>query len=33
VSTGERFDVVIMDLTDPYGPEVGARVYSMDGCN
>ncbi len=33
VSTGERFDVVIMDLTDPYGPEVGARVYSMDVIN
>ena len=27
---GEKFDVVIMDLTDPYGPEVGAKLYSRE---
>ncbi len=27
---GERFDVVIMDLTDPYGSEIGTRVYSTN---
>lgn len=32
-SNGERFDVVIMDLTDPYGSEIGARVYSFDVIN
>lgn len=30
VTTGEKFDVVIMDLTDPYGSEIGAKVYSVD---
>ena len=27
---GEKFDVVIMDLTDPYGPEVSKGLYSRD---
>jgi len=26
--SGERFDVIIMDLTDPYGPEVARELYS-----
>ena len=25
--TSERFDVVIMDLTDPYGPEIARELY------
>ncbi|KSW11791.1 spermidine synthase [Pyrodictium occultum] len=25
---GERFDVVIMDLTDPYGSDIAAQLYS-----
>lgn len=32
-SRGERFDVVIMDLTDPYGSEVAARLYSVEAFN
>jgi spermidine synthase len=27
---GERFDVVIMDLTDPYGSEVAASLYTPE---
>lgn len=26
----ERFDVVIVDLTDPYGPEIGRKLYTED---
>ncbi|MET1127922.1 MAG: polyamine aminopropyltransferase [Thermoproteota archaeon] len=29
-SRGERFDVIIMDLTDPYGSEVAATLYSRE---
>lgn len=29
-SRGERFDVVIMDLTDPYGSEVAAKLYTPE---
>lgn len=25
---GEKFDVVIVDLTDPYGPEIGRKLYT-----
>lgn len=25
---GERFDIVIMDLTDPHGPEISRHLYS-----
>ena len=28
--TGERFDVVIMDLTDPYGPEIARELYAPE---
>ncbi|OWJ54207.1 spermidine synthase [Pyrodictium delaneyi] len=27
---GEKFDVIIMDLTDPYGSEIAAQLYSKD---
>ncbi len=27
---GEKFDVVIMDLTDPYGSEVAAKLYTSE---
>ena len=27
---GERFDVVVMDLTDPYGSEVAAQLYTVE---
>jgi spermidine synthase len=27
---GEKFDVIIMDLTDPYGSEVAAILYSQE---
>lgn len=27
---GERFDVIIMDLTDPYGPEIARRLYRSE---
>ncbi|AEM39280.1 spermidine synthase [Pyrolobus fumarii 1A] len=27
---GEKFDVIIMDLTDPYGPEVSKGLYSRE---
>ena len=27
---GERFDVVVMDLTDPYGPEIARALYEED---
>lgn len=30
LSSGRKYDVVIMDLTDPYGSEVGASAYSID---
>ena len=30
VSKGLKFDVVIMDLTDPYGPEVSKGLYSRE---
>jgi len=26
--TTERFDVIIMDLTDPYGPEIARQLYT-----
>ncbi|WP_291766568.1 spermidine synthase [Caldivirga sp. UBA161] len=29
-AAGEKFDVIVMDLTDPYGSEIGAKVYSVD---
>ncbi len=28
--TRERFDVVILDLTDPYGPEISRTLYSEE---
>lgn len=28
LSRGEKFDVVVMDLTDPYGPEIAQGLYS-----
>ncbi|MEM2204396.1 MAG: polyamine aminopropyltransferase [Sulfolobales archaeon] len=28
--TKEIFDVVIVDLTDPYGPEIGRKLYTED---
>lgn len=28
LARGEKFDVVIMDLTDPYGPEIAQGLYS-----
>ncbi len=30
IGRGEKFDVVIMDLTDPYGPEVSKGLYSRE---
>ncbi len=27
---GERFDVVVMDLTDPYGSEIAHKLYSRE---
>ncbi len=27
---GEKFDVVIMDLTDPYGSEIAAQLYTRE---
>ncbi|MCS7099447.1 MAG: polyamine aminopropyltransferase [Sulfolobales archaeon] len=27
---GEKFDVVVMDLTDPYGPEIARALYRED---
>ena len=30
VRGGEKFDVVILDLTDPYGPEISKLLYSAD---
>ena len=30
VERGERFDVVVMDLTDPYGSEVAAQLYTRE---
>ncbi len=27
---GEKFDVVIMDLTDPYGSEIAAQLYTKE---
>lgn len=27
---GDVFDVVIVDLTDPYGPEIGKKLYTED---
>ncbi len=30
ISSGERFDVVIMDLTDPFGPEIASRLYTVE---
>ncbi|BEP18201.1 polyamine aminopropyltransferase [Pyrofollis japonicus] len=29
-SKGEKFDVIIMDLTDPYGSEIAAHLYNVD---
>ncbi|MEZ0247790.1 MAG: polyamine aminopropyltransferase [Thermoproteus sp.] len=28
LARGEKFDVIIMDLTDPYGPEIAQSLYS-----
>lgn len=28
LARGEKFDVVVMDLTDPYGPEIAQGLYS-----
>ncbi|MEL9989962.1 MAG: polyamine aminopropyltransferase [Thermoproteus sp.] len=30
LARGEKFDVVIMDLTDPYGPEIAQTLYSAE---
>ncbi len=30
ISRGEEFDVIIMDLTDPYGSEIAAHLYNVD---
>ncbi len=30
ISRGEQFDVVIMDLTDPYGSEIAYTLYSRE---
>lgn len=30
VERGEKFDVVVMDLTDPYGSEIAAQLYTEE---
>lgn len=30
LARGEKYDVVLMDLTDPYGPEIAQQLYSAD---
>lgn len=29
IESGERFDVVVMDLTDPFGPEIASKLYTV----
>lgn len=29
-SKGSEYDVVIIDATDPYGPEIGRKLYSIE---